>query len=236
MNQLMIMAVFAALLPVGLLLYFIYSQDKKNPEPPRWLWRGVLYGVLSVFVSLSITSAFSGIAVEFSFLKGTAFGAVLDALFNAALPEEAAKLFMIWLLLRNNPYFDEKIDGIVYATCVGLGFAGIENILYLANNLDNLVQVAVTRALFSVPGHFFFAVTMGYYISLSCFSSCSAEQRKNYRLLAYFIPVLLHWAFDAILMVSDAVPYISGALTVVFIVFVIFVKNQATAKIQNLKA
>lgn len=236
MNTLVIFAVIAALIPIGLLFYYIYSQDKAQPEPPRWLWRGVLYGVFSVFVSLTITSAFQGIAQSFSFLKGTAFGAILNALFNAALPEEAAKLFMIWLLLRHNPYFDEKMDGIVYATCVGLGFAGVENTLYLLNNLDCLIQVAVTRALFSVPGHFFFAVTMGYYISLAHFCSNTPEQHKNYVLLAYFVPVLLHWAFDSILMVSDVVPMISGILTIVFLAFVIYVKRRATDKIMQLKA
>ena len=53
--------------------------------------------------------------------------AVGDAFFLAAIPEEVAKLFMLWLLLRKNPFFDEHFDGIVYAVCVGLGFAGFEN-------------------------------------------------------------------------------------------------------------
>ena len=48
--------------------------------------------------------------------------AVGDAFLLAAIPEEVAKLFMLWLLLRKNPFFDEHFDGIVYAVCVGLGF------------------------------------------------------------------------------------------------------------------
>lgn len=53
--------------------------------------------------------------------------AITDSLLFAAIPEELAKLFMLWLLLRKNPFFDEHFDGIVYAVCIGLGFAALEN-------------------------------------------------------------------------------------------------------------
>lgn len=44
---------------------------------------------------------------------------------------------MLWLLLRNNPYFDEHFDGIVYAVCIGMGFAAIENVLYLSTTTSH---------------------------------------------------------------------------------------------------
>ena len=47
------------------------------------------------------------------------FDAFADAFLLAAIPEELAKLIMLWLLLRKNPHFDEKFDGIVYAVCIG---------------------------------------------------------------------------------------------------------------------
>mgnify|MGYP006391493201 CR=1 FL=1 len=64
-------------------------------------------------------------------------GSVSTAFFGAAIPEEIAKFFMLWLLLRKNPYFDEKMDGIVYAVCVSLGFAALENIFHTIHNQRN---------------------------------------------------------------------------------------------------
>lgn len=64
-------------------------------------------------------------------------GSVSTAFFGAAIPEEIAKFFMLWLLLRKNPYFDEKMDGIVYAVCVSLGFEALENIFHTIHNQRN---------------------------------------------------------------------------------------------------
>ena len=95
----------------------------------------------------------------------TWIGALWNAFVGAAMPEEATKLLMLWLLLRRNKYFDERFDGIVYACCIGMGFAGTENVLYLFGNIENWQSVAVSRAIFAVPGHFMFAVAMGYFYS-----------------------------------------------------------------------
>lgn len=83
----------------------------------------------------------------------------------AALLEEAFKLLTLWVVLRKNPYFDEHFDSIVYAVCVGLGFAAVENIFYVFSE-EERVTVAVSRALLAVPGHYAFAILMGYYYSI----------------------------------------------------------------------
>lgn len=64
-------------------------------------------------------------------------GSVSTAFFGAAIPEEIAKFFMLWLLLRKIRYFDEKMDGIVYAVCVSLGFEALENIFHTIHNQRN---------------------------------------------------------------------------------------------------
>ena len=94
----------------------------------------------------------------------TLTGAVSTALLAAAIPEELAKLAMLWLFLRKNPYYDEYLDGIVYAACVGLGFAGAENFLYLLQS-ENWVGVGIVRGITAVPAHFAMACAMGYFYS-----------------------------------------------------------------------
>lgn len=238
--MLYVIATLAALLPVVLLLYYIYRQDSAMPEPIPLLWKGVGFGVLAailVVVLLVPSELIFGIGGGEN--EDGAFNSIGDAVgtafLDAAIPEEAAKLFMLWLLLRKNPYFDEHLDGIVYAACIGLGFAGIENVSYVLTDLDNLVGIAVARALFSVPGHFFFAVAMGYYVSLAHFSSKTrSEKILNYS-LAYIVPMLLHGVFDSLLMTASVNEVFATLLFIVFLWFSNKLRKYAQARIRELK-
>ncbi len=119
------LVIFAAIAPVAWLLWTIYRKDSVQPEPTKWLVKAFLYGVGSLFLSFAIsmpTSIVLGLSVDKE-TYGSLFEALEDAFLLAAVPEELAKFFMLWLLLRKNPFFDEHFDGIVYAVCVGLGFA-----------------------------------------------------------------------------------------------------------------
>jgi len=141
--------------------------------------------------------------------------ALWKAFVGAAIPEELAKLLMLWLLLRKNKYFDERFDGIVYAACVGMGFAATENIIYLFSNIDSWQSVAVGRAMFAVPGHFMFAVTMGYFYSKVYFGDMS--WRKASRVL--WIPVLFHGTYDGLLFMANLNTMWSGIILMCFYIF-----------------
>ncbi len=207
---------FAALLPVLLLLAFILRKDKAQPEPPAQLIKAFGLGLLSVIPALLLVWLFEGLGLGAG-QEPTVWNAILDAFWGAAIPEELAKLGMLWLVLRRNPYFDERLDGIVYAVCVSLGFAATENVLYLLGNADQMLQVGITRALFAVPGHFCDGVLMGYFYSLACFASL--HQRARYRLLTFLVPVLVHGVYDAILFASAVSELLSGVLSIVFLIF-----------------
>ena len=109
----MILIVIAtALIPALVLGWWIYRKDAVRPEPLRMLFKAFLYGVGSTFVTLVIVELLKIIGL-FTYDLGSFTGAVSTALFAAALPEESAKLLMLWLFLRKNPYYDEYLDGIV---------------------------------------------------------------------------------------------------------------------------
>lgn len=208
--------IIAALAPVAVLLWQILRRDAANPEPPRMLAKAFLYGMVSTavtFVLLPITEAIGDIVVQNINPLSAAFK---QAFFSAALPEEGAKLLMLWLLLRNNPYFDERFDGIVYAVCVGMGFAAVENVLYLFSNYDSWLSVGIVRALFAVPGHFFDAVIMGYYYSHYHFGTRRNPATKTLILAA---PVVAHGIYDGILFSYDID---DGVAVVALILFLIF--------------
>lgn len=204
-----------ALLPVAILVYYIYHKDKESPEPTGQLVKAFFYGVLSAFVSLGISVPL-GLIGLYSNEPTTILGSIGTAFFGAAIPEEVAKFFMLWLFLRKNPYFDEKMDGIVYAVCVSLGFAALENIMYLFTNADSYLSVGIVRAIFAVPGHFCFGILMGYYYSPAKFYPKTPKKNKALILAA---PIIVHGLYDSILFIINVTPAISGVLLIVFLVF-----------------
>ncbi|MBR1426481.1 MAG: PrsW family intramembrane metalloprotease [Paludibacteraceae bacterium] len=213
MTELLII-VFAAILPAFLLVVYIWWRDKYQREPLNQMMKGVLYGVVSAMIAAWLEGMLQGMGIVSAEPNG-ALSAIWAAFAGAALPEEAAKLLMLWLLLRKNPWFDERMDGIVYAVCVGMGFAGTENILYLVSNIDSWQEVAVSRAITAVPGHFIFAVAMGYFYSMAYFGDISWRKRNR----ALLVPILLHGTYDGILFVIKVSSGVAGVLFLVFCVF-----------------
>lgn len=222
----------ASVAPVAVLLFYIYRKDKEQPEPPKWLWKGFLYGIASVFVSLLVSLPLNAI-LDLPETPKTIGQAVTDAFCLAAIPEEAAKLLMLWLLLRKNPYFDEYLDGVVYAVCVGMGFACFENILYV---FENGLGTAVMRAFTSVPGHFLNAVIMGYFYSLYHF----AVRRNIWTMVLILIaPVIAHGIYDTIcysaLPLLEANELFAILIVVVFLYFMNKLRKYAQRSIAKLQ-
>lgn len=226
MENWMILA--AALAPAVILLYYIYRKDKFQQEPVKELLKAFGYGVLSVFVSLAISLPLGALGF---YVDGplTFGGAVADSFFGAAIPEEIAKFLMFWLLIRKSRYFDEHMDGIVYASCVALGFAGLENILYLFSSED-WVSTGIMRAIFAVPGHFFNGILMGYYYSLVRFDPLSPRRNRYLILIA---PIMAHGLYNSILSVIDLAPGLSVLLMILFVVLCNELRKYCSKRIQD---
>lgn len=191
----------SALTPVAVFIWYLYRKDKANPEPPLNLVLAFGAGVASVFLSLAVTTPLSLMGFDLSESESV-IAQALEALIFAAVPEEMAKLLMFLIVLHFMKNFDEYFDGAVYCGIVGLGFAGFENIMYIAG-AEDIIGISIGRALMSIPGHFSFGIAMGYFFSRSWF-----DRDKNwlYYLLVIAVPVFYHWVYDALLMCSSVAP------------------------------
>ena len=218
-----------ALLPIAILVYYIVRKDKFSPEPPGQLLKAFFFGILSIPVSMCISGPLCSLGF-FTNDPVTMGEAVATSFYGAAIPEEIAKFLMFLLVVRKNRYFDEKMDGIVYAVCVSLGFAAVENVMYLVSNSEAFVSVGIARALFAVPGHFCFGIAMGYYYSLARFYPGASSKTKALVLAA---PIVIHGLYDSILFVSSVTPAISGLLTIVFLFFCHKMWKFASRKIEE---
>jgi len=215
----------AALLPAIALLYYIWKKDTQK-EPTSWLVKAALWGVGICFpvaiLEMIIKSILFGTGGTPTSLTGT----TAMAFFVAALPEESFKLLALWQVLRKNPYFDEHFDGIVYAVCVGLGFAGIENVLYVFSQ-ENWVSTAIVRSLLAVPGHYAFAILMGYYYSIYHF----VDHSPKVAACVLLVPVFAHGVYDALAMSGLVNPVIGGISFLVLIYFCVKMHKVAKTKV-----
>ncbi|MZP65346.1 MAG: PrsW family intramembrane metalloprotease [Bacteroidales bacterium] len=129
----------------------------------------------------------------------------------AGLTEEGMKYLAFLLFFWKSSNFNERFDGIVYAVYISLGFAGIENILYV---FSGGYSVGIVRALTAVPAHALFGVVMGYYFGLAKFYP---KFRGVYLILAFFLPFVFHGLYDFLLMANS--PFFLSIFIPLFIYF-----------------
>ena len=182
--------IIIALAPVFAIAIYIYIRDKYEREPFRLLLISLLVGsIITIPVGL-----IEGLLAN----RGKAFvepaATVWNAFAVAASTEEIFKFIALYLLIWRNRHFNEKFDGIVYASFISLGFAGIENVFYV---IEGGMSVGITRAFTAVPAHALFGVLMGYQFGLARFYP---EERFRRLFLALLIPIILHGIYDFILM------------------------------------
>lgn len=195
-----------SLAPIVIIAVYIYFRDKYEKEPIRLLLFALLAGGIAVIPILFIERFLDGFTDLFPGL----FSAAWNAFVVAALSEEFFKFIALYLLIWKSSEFNEKFDGIVYAVYVSLGFAGVENVMYV---MQGGFETGMMRAFTAVPAHAIFGITMGFYFGLAKFYK---KERNALKLKALVYPILLHGIYDFILMTG--IKWLTG----VFFLFVIF--------------
>jgi RsiW-degrading membrane proteinase PrsW (M82 family) len=118
-----------------------------------------------------------------------------EGFLGAAIPEEIAKYTVLVGIVCAHEDCDIGLDIILGAAWIGLGFAALENVLYLLQ-AKNVYNTGVVRAVMAVPFHVSLGLLMG-----SCL--VMAKQNGRFRLLwsvaALALPMLLHGIFDTAL-------------------------------------
>lgn len=216
-----------ALLPAIALVVWIYRQDKVEKEPAKLLWKIFFLGVLSVIPTI-ILELILGDVVGIFFDEGSLAYIVLDNFVCVAAVEEYWKMKAAKKAAWKDPAFNYKFDAIVYCVTSALGFAAIENVIYV---MDGGLDTAVTRMLLSVPSHAIDGVIMGYFFGMAKEADLVGDKKRCKRCLrqAVLIPAIEHGIYDTSLSLD------SDWLMLFFLVFVIavdvwayrFVKKQA---------
>ncbi len=207
---------YLSILPSILLGIHIYNMDKIEKEPRGLLIRLFSCGLLSTFLTLLI-SDISGYFFPILNSDSTEIPVLLlNNFIGIALVEEFSKWIFLGLNTWNNKEFNHYYDGIVYAVFVSLGFATLENILYVFGSESSIV-VAIVRALLAVPGHVFNGVFMGYFYALAKKGYLEKNKGKYFgnMFLSLLVPTLTHGFYDFCLTADR--PF----LIVIFFVYIV---------------
>lgn len=188
-----------AIFPAAVLTAFLVSHYRQRMGPRlivRTLSLGVISGMLVLAAAPIIrwSTGFAAPGVE---------SALTSAFIGAAGPEELAKFLLLYFIVQEHKDCDSGGDLFCAAMLIGLGFAGLENSLYLLRSNDWLT-LGTMRGVLSIPAHMVFGGVMGLF-------AARAYRGQNPALnwaLALIVPVLGHGLYDFPLMMWNELTHV----------------------------
>ena len=192
MSSILYLILIPALLPVGLILFYVYINDKTEREPA-----GFLLFVFVMGAVFALPCAFIEPFIQALFFHDdkSLFDVFCRNVIAIALVEELSKWLVFKLFVWNNSNFNYRYDGIVYAVTASLGFAALENVFYIASFGR---EIALQRAIFAIPAHTTFGVFMGYFLA-DAKSGFLHNYHTSAQMKALVVPVIIHGTYDFLL-------------------------------------
>lgn len=222
----------ASIIPPMFLLWKVYQSDKIEKEPPKLLAVIFVLGMVStIFAGIleTIGSIILTAALPQEMLASPLGMRVYNLLFYFIIVGGAEELVKYWAMKIpswRNRAFNYVFDGVVYGTTAALGFAALENILYV---MDTGLVTAGVRAWTAIPLHCIAGIFMGHYYGIAKAAERWGDQRRKKQLLrrSILIPMLIHGAYDFI--ATDESPLLS----ILFFVYIIVVDVFAYKSLQD---
>lgn len=183
----MIDLAISAIFPPLLVIFLIYRNDLYEKEPHDLIIKTFLLGCFSVIPMILLE------IITTAFIKNT----FLLSLFGIALVEEGVKYVSLYFYNYKNKDFNEPYDGIIYSVSLTMGFALVENLMYVFGSPDGEV-ISVSRMLTAIPLHACCGIIMGYYLGKS---KMQTNNNLNFA-LALILPVIIHCFYNYFIFID----------------------------------
>lgn len=180
----------AAAAPALFLMWVFYRADRR-PEPRRVVWGMFALGCLTAPAVVPMAIVIKRFVFDMALVENVYLAGLGGAFLLAAVPEEGIKFLALMLYAYRHRAFDEPMDGIVYGAVASLGFAAIENAMYVS---EGGLALAAGRAFTSVPCHALLGAIMGLYVGRAKFRT--GASRAWCFVAALFWPILWHTLYD----------------------------------------
>lgn len=221
-----VIAAVIAFVPAILYLLPIIWLDRYDPEPLWLLSLAFAWGALVAVIVSFIINTFFGVAVGIAVSPeaGEAVGAVM----SAPIFEEGSKgVGLVILLVFFRRYFDDILDGIVFAGVIALGFATVENVLYYGRALTEagfggLLVLFVLRGVMSPFAHVTFTSMTGIGCGIAR-ESHNMFVRILMPVLGYIGAVTLHAIWNGMAVIGGTEGFLYGYFLGEIPLFLIFV-------------
>ncbi len=207
----MLYLIAIALAPALAIAIFIYWKDKHEKEPLGLLLKCFFLGGVSIIPAV-ILEVYGGPKLALDEYWSHNF---VHAFVVVGFSEEFSKYIFFKRFAYNRAEFNEPFDGIIYSVMVSLGFAALENVMYV---MDGGISVGLLRMFTAVPAHAANAVMMGYFAGLAKFNP---QREKVLLITGILAATFFHGAYDFCLFVNE-VPIIAlGALITLIVVIIL---------------
>lgn len=228
--------------PALVWLWFWLREDKEHPEPRSYILLTFFYGVLSVPFALIFQLLFNKLFSigGTSTIAGMPFLYALGIVFVWAGIEEFVKYKAAWFGGLGKSITDEAVDAPIYMISAALGFAALENILFLVTPFiqGNLLEILVTTKLRFVGAmlvHVASSALLGIFIGYSLFFT--KAMKKRYAVTGFFLATLLHALFNLFIIKGSQNSFVGFLIIWLFVVMIIVlferIKKIKVSKINN---
>jgi RsiW-degrading membrane proteinase PrsW (M82 family) len=233
----LIFALLGGFLPAYIWLRFWLREDKKHPEPNNLIIKTFFFGVLMVPVAFVIQNIFNYLILDNNgdvIITSGGVTAILLILFWATV-EEWVKYIAAKKGGLDNKANDEPVDMPIYMITAALGFAAIENALFIVSPLleGNLADALLTgnmRFVGATLVHISSSALIGIFGGLSYFYK--KEIKRMYIFSGFILAVLLHSIFNLFIINGNNIAYLGFIIVWVFTVLVAILFE----KIKKIKA
>jgi len=208
--------VFFGLAPSLIWLAYFLRKDV-HPESNRKILQIFFYGGLSTIPAAVIE--FILFRVTMALLTPTSsrlFYFIIEigqTIIGVALVEEYIKYLVVKRKVLNDPELDEPIDAMLYMIIAALGFAAVENILYLTERqFSDALQISILRFAFATFLHTLSSGLLGYFLALSFY-----EPMKRFGLVAggLILATLFHGFYNlSLIKINPDIKFFSTALVI----------------------
>lgn len=216
-----------AVIPSILIGLFLYKRDLVEKETKGLLGKLFLGGCLSAILVIIITLIMSMIS-PYEAEPSNTLKLIIHAFITIALVEEISKFLFAYLISWHNKEFNYLYDALIYCVFVALGFATVENILFV---LQGDLTTAIMRAISAVPGHACDAIFMGIYFGLAKIALVKRNDHlyRRYLALSIIVPTIIHGFYDfLILSQNDFFIFMFGFFIIALITIALKKLNMAS--------
>jgi RsiW-degrading membrane proteinase PrsW (M82 family) len=221
----LILAFLGGVIPALIWLWFWLREDKKKEEPKGLLTMIFILGMLSVILVLPIQK----------FLQAN-INSNEWQLLSFATAEELIKYLIVAVVLYKSSYIDEPLDWPIYMITAALGFAALENMLFLIQpiSLDNSIVGLLTGQLRFLGSTLLHTVASGVIgISMGLSFYMESGKKKLYLFLGIIVAIVLHTVFNFFIMKnngSDFLKVYSFLWVVTIIIMLLFERLRRMTK------